>query len=126
MPPAKLLEMGKNSKKYFKKARLKLLSPPVVPLYPFFGGGFPVKVDYRKKGSLILTSLLEDLDCTCWVFGDVRLFVFFPPLGFLRCEPSSDLPSHKKKPLLETVFEKVSFPAQVKCGGSTGPYTRDH
>ena len=29
----------------------------VVPFYPF-GGGFP---HYRKKGTLILTSLLEDL-----------------------------------------------------------------
>ena len=27
----------------------------------FFGGGFPTKIDYRKVGTLILTSLLEDL-----------------------------------------------------------------
>ena len=36
------------------------LGPPVVPL-PFFGEGSPTKIDYRKKGSLILTSLLADL-----------------------------------------------------------------
>ena len=30
-------------------------------LLPFFGEGSPTKIDYRKKGSLILTSLLEDL-----------------------------------------------------------------
>ena len=36
--------------------------PPVVPLALFFGGGgFPYKKDYRKQGTLILTSLLEDL-----------------------------------------------------------------
>ena len=27
----------------------------------FWGEGFPTKIDYRKKGTLILTSLLEDL-----------------------------------------------------------------
>ena len=35
---------------------------PVVPFYPFLGEGSPTKIDYRKKGALILTSLLEDLD----------------------------------------------------------------
>ena len=38
-----------------------LLGPPVVPFYPFLGEGSPTKIDYRKKGTLILTSLLEDL-----------------------------------------------------------------
>ena len=32
-----------------------------MPFYPFFGEGSPTKIDYRKKGTLILTSLLEDL-----------------------------------------------------------------
>ena len=32
-----------------------------MPFYPFWGEGFPTKIDYRKKGTLILTSLLEDL-----------------------------------------------------------------
>ena len=32
-------------------------------LLPFFGWeGSPTKIDYIKKGTLILTSLLEDLD----------------------------------------------------------------
>ena len=32
-------------------------------LFPnLFGGGFPTEIDYRKKGTLILTSLLEDLE----------------------------------------------------------------
>ena len=34
---------------------------PVVPFYPFLGEGSPTKIDYRKKGTLIPTSLLEDL-----------------------------------------------------------------
>ena len=29
----------------------------------FLGEGSPTQMDYRKKGTLILTSLLEDLDC---------------------------------------------------------------
>ena len=38
-----------------------ILGPPVVPLYPCLGEGSPTKIDYRKKGTLILTSVLEDL-----------------------------------------------------------------
>ena len=38
------------------------LRPPVVPFYPFLGEGFPIKIDYSKKGTLILPSLLEDLE----------------------------------------------------------------
>ena len=38
-----------------------LLGPPVVPFYPFLGEGSPTKIDYRKVGTLILTSLLEEL-----------------------------------------------------------------
>ena len=32
-----------------------------MPFYPFLGEGSPTKIDYSKKGTLILTSLLEDL-----------------------------------------------------------------
>ena len=34
---------------------------PNSALLLFFGEGSPTKIDYRKKGTLILTSLLEDL-----------------------------------------------------------------
>ena len=37
------------------------LGPPVVPFCPFWGESSPAKIDYSKKGTLILTSLLEDL-----------------------------------------------------------------
>ena len=39
------------------------LGPPVVPFLTLFGlgGQAPTKINYRKKGTLILTSLLEDL-----------------------------------------------------------------
>ena len=38
------------------------LGPPVVPfLTPCCGEGCPTKTDYRKKGTLILASLLKDL-----------------------------------------------------------------
>ena len=43
------------------KKATTLLGPPVVPFYPFFGEGVSTKIDYRKKGTLILTSLLDDL-----------------------------------------------------------------
>ena len=41
---------------------LTILGPPVVPFYLFLGEGCPTKIDYRKKFTLILTSLLEDLE----------------------------------------------------------------
>ena len=34
---------------------------PSSALLPFLGEGSPTKIDYRKKGTLILASLLEDL-----------------------------------------------------------------
>ena len=37
------------------------LDPPVVP-FLFFGGGFPQNILHKAKGSLILTSLLDDLE----------------------------------------------------------------
>ena len=44
------------------------LGPPAVPFY-LLGEGSP-KIDYRKKGTLILTSLLEDLvKSRTWVTG---------------------------------------------------------
>ena len=46
---------------YVRQTMETHLGPPVVPFYPFFGEGSPTKIDYRKKGSLILSSLLEDL-----------------------------------------------------------------
>ena len=33
-----------------------------MPFYPFLQEGSATKIDYRIKGTLILTSLLEDLD----------------------------------------------------------------
>ena len=37
-------------------------SPSSAFVFLFFGEGSPTKIDDRKKGTLILTSLLEDLD----------------------------------------------------------------
>ena len=45
-----------------KQKTLLGLGSPVVPFYPVFGEGSPTKIDYRKKGTLVLSSLLEDLD----------------------------------------------------------------
>ena len=63
----------------------------------FWGEGSPTKIDCRKKGTLILTSLLEDLlvdyvssgaTLVCFVVGNVCLFskgaypgVFFAKVG---------------------------------------------
>ena len=42
---------------------LSLSRSPVVPFYPFWGRNPPTKIDYGTKvATLILISLLEDLD----------------------------------------------------------------
>ena len=51
---------------------------PVVPFYPFLGEGSPSKIDYRKKGTLILTSLLEDLG----MFQTIERGHMGTPVGF--------------------------------------------
>ena len=45
---------------------------PVVPFYPFLGEGSPTKIDYRKKSTLFLSSLLEDVGVTQFVFPMAR------------------------------------------------------
>ena len=59
----------------------------------FWGEGSPTKIDYRRKGALILTSLLEDLVAT-WL--DSRVPFTFHPEGensdrflFLFASPSA-------------------------------------
>ena len=53
------------------------LGPPVVPFYTFLGEGSPTKIDYRRKGTLVLASLLEDLAnysldlCECQAHPDL-------------------------------------------------------
>ena len=47
------------------------LGPPVVQALPFFWEGSPAKIDYIKKVTLILTSLLEDLEGTNMTTNDV-------------------------------------------------------
>ena len=37
------------------------LDPSAVPFYPFLGEGSLTKIDYRTKGTLLPTALLEDL-----------------------------------------------------------------
>ena len=69
----------------------------------FFGEGFPIKVDYRRKGTLILTSLPEDLvvDCrppACIAFKAVALHA----TGLLQqsnsgATPGVDLPREAGK-----------------------------
>ena len=48
---------------------MTMLVPPVVPFYPFLGEGSPTKIDYRKKGTHILNSLLEGLDDVPYSFA---------------------------------------------------------
>ena len=43
-----------------------------MPFYSFLGEGSPNKIDYRKKGTLILTSLQEDLVGPTFGFQNVQ------------------------------------------------------
>ena len=46
---------------------------PSSALLPFFGEGSLTEIDNRKKGTLILTSLLEDLASGTWAGSPFRL-----------------------------------------------------
>ena len=78
------------------------LGHPVVPFYLVLGEGSPTKKDYSKKGTLILTSLLEDL-----VFGG--WFPFQPRRSSLALlSPEDDwLPRASCGPLGETLAKMV-------------------
>ena len=58
---------------------------PQCPLSPLFlGRGSPPQIDYRKKGALFLTSLLEDLvkDLPCHFLAvDEQFDLFWPHPG---------------------------------------------
>ena len=50
-------------------------SPSGALSLPFFGEGSPTKIGYSKKGTLILTSLLEDL---------VYIYIYVCRVAFLE------------------------------------------
>ena len=52
-----------------------------MPFYPLLGEGSPTKIDYSKKGTLILASLLEDL--AEFASGKGMLSEFRAPLDFV-------------------------------------------
>ena len=59
--------------------------------YPFLGEGSPTKIDYRKKGTLILTSLLENLEGlgrAGFLVASVQVPVVALRLGLCRVEPT--------------------------------------
>ena len=64
-----------------------LLGPLVEPFYQLFWGRVPLLKDYRKKGTLILTSLLEDLVWVPWSFEgpEVGLGGSQKETTYLRC-----------------------------------------
>ena len=55
------MAIEQNGKGLTPRSMVVSSRPPSSALLPFVGEGSPTKIDYRKKGTLILTSLLEDL-----------------------------------------------------------------
>ena len=55
---------------------------PLAPFCPYLAEGSPGKIDYRKKGTLILTSLMEDLEHMTARLGSFNLTFFFCGLQF--------------------------------------------
>ena len=100
-------------------------SPSIAPFYLFFGEGSPTKIDYgNKKGTLILTCLLEDLEhvtamvMTGWKLGCASPcnhgYIIYNLLTKLVEHPSR--PSHPRRPLLEVpkreVVEPLPYPSK--------------
>ena len=60
------MHIMRGSRNRFLQSQLErafTVRSPSGTLLPFLGEGSPTKIDHRKKGTLFLTSLLEDLDC---------------------------------------------------------------
>ena len=72
-----------------------------MPFYPFLGEGSPTRIHYRKRGTLILSSLLENLGklrqvVVGWPEGVNQLFLTpltFGPIGVLAGE---DMVGHQQ------------------------------
>ena len=81
------------------KVSLIKLGPPVVPFNPFFWEGSPTKIDYRKKDTLILNSLREDL------------------LKFRPILRETERDNHIRDPLLDGLFKDRATDFQIsgKC-----------
>ena len=62
--------------------------------YSFLGEGFFTKIDYGKKGTLILTSLLEDLEADFSTLGST--WIHSSPVG-LRARSAAVRKSHEMK-----------------------------
>ena len=72
------------------------LGSPAVLFYPFWGGSSPAKIDYRKEGTLMLTSLQEDLVRTDFVHFQ---HVTSPNwLGWGNRRPAAGLERHGLRP----------------------------
>ena len=65
-----------------------------MPCYPFLGEGSPTKIDYRKKGILILTSLLKDLEVVVRQLTKRLTFCSTYP-----CVPSLEFPFSTQNPM---------------------------
>ena len=75
-----------------------------MPFYPCLGEGSPTKIDYRKKGTLILTSLLQDLADTGTHMVDGARIRLVGPRGVdkrneqARCDRSWGVPKVEEPP----------------------------
>ena len=84
-----------------------------MPFYPlFFGGGFPYKNRLQKKGTLILASLLEDLD-VLWAALPVR--PMSERFGALRLATGQDRASAEVDGLADACARAASAPGQAGC-----------
>ena len=84
-PHSLLLFLGEPHAKMTWFCLVSLLGPPVVPFCPFLGEGSPTKIDYRKKGTLILTSVLEGFqsnpkEVCSYSFHLLKNILYFPQL----------------------------------------------
>ena len=59
-------------------------SPNSALAHPFLEEGSPTKIDYSKKGTLILASVLEDLADLCWEYCGFRRSRIGNPQASLR------------------------------------------
>ena len=90
---------------------------PSSAILPFFGEGSPTKIDYRKKGTLILTSLLEDLGEVLKMLNLLRWRLSGSQTASIRdVQGTPERPKSLQEPLTLSELEVIFARLKASCG----------
>ena len=97
------------------KRNFPFLGPPVVPFYTFLGEGSPTNIDYRKRGTHILTPYWRTYFFWAHILGSSYLPHSFQGSFFLENlrKPRETDPVFKKRAMVEKKGNQHLDPCQL-------------